>query len=756
MHFGMAAAPAVRLALVMACSLILGACGGGGGGGDGGAPALPPGQSLQISTTQINFGTAANGPTPPAVSVAGTVTGNPAQVFVIIAHTNVGIEQVTVPIVNGNLASSAVVPRNPAVLGEGIFTDTIVIRACADAACSQQFANSPQTITVTYRIGIGLTPATIAIQAVEGNSPTPVGVAVSYFEPAASWSSTTSYPGASGWLTLQPTSGALPSSTSLAFAATLPAGDYAAQVQIAVGSAQRILPVTYRVLPLLEATSPPPFNVTSQQPAAGQSRTIAVTTRDATRHTAWTAALHAPAPWLRVVTTAGNTSSNDSLRVELVPEEVARLRNGEHTAQVALDPALPGASTVIVPVAITLDRVHVSTVSPYVGAAQRAGDVIIRGERLAEVTIQEVRFGSVVALDWQQLGPTKLRARFPQLPTGRHTVTLITTTGATLDSGAELVVVEPADYARAARTPAPMPFVQHIVFDAEREQCIYADPSGIGAVRLDRASGTWTTQIVPAQFTLVAGATLSTDGRELLVYDVDKIVRFDPATLAERGRVDIGLRQSGGALRALDDATVVFVQNDLLRRYDPARGLLSTIGLSGSSVTQIFTSRAGDRIIWRPNQFGFTTYNIIDSEALTSGFFFETSGDLMKPISDTLANRWAIIGFWSHGKNEVLITNAQGTTLGHVPSEFLEDATLSGDGQTFAFSARFRRLGPSSSGPDPRIDFMDLSGIDPVTPPTLIGSVSVTGDQLTGLHLTPDEREVVICNSTDVAAVAVP
>lgn len=765
---------ALRSGALIIAALTSAACGGGGGGGGnsgtgsggGGSNSGGSGPRLSLSTNQLNFAAAAAGPVSPQ-DISGTISGTPQAVYVTIAHTTNGIASVSQPVISSDRATSRVTPQVPSTLAEGIYQDTITVTACPTPTCTTQFAGSPQTINVTYVVGIVTNTASISAQAIEARSPAPQNLDVRYFGGSDPWNVLTTYSSGSDWLTIQQSSKTeLPASTSVSFAA-LPAGEYAASVRLSVAqntprAAIRDIPVSYSVLPLLSIAPPTPFVLRDAQQTEIQTREVVVGTRDSTRPTGWQARLESSTPWLVLSAAAGDASKGDAFRVQLVSSEVEKLRNGTPTTNVIVTPADPGATPVIVPVSIDLDRTHVSTVAPYVAGANREGLVSIRGHHFDADAISSVMFGSTPsAAPIEVVSDQRIVATHPALPAGRYPVTLLMHSGAASTTSAELVVQDSMNYAGATNIVAGPPSVQaNTVFDPERGACYFFETTGITAVKREPSGWVLHKHPFPAPFTEMGRASLSTDGRELfLSADSRFIVHFDPATMQETRRYDTAARQMrsspGDQARALEGNEVGYEFDRTLRRYDPARNADFEYAKTTND-SSFYYSRIGNRVV-----FGFSSSttsgsssNLLIADPLGGGAvpFFSAPMTFRTLLSTTLADRWALVGEWSHSFNEVILTDARGTETGRFGAQVLS-AALSADGNRFIY------VGPSgrTSAWDPKIRIMDLTAMGAGVTPPETHSLPIPERYLYGpIFLTPDESELVFCNQDRITAVTLP
>lgn len=186
--------------IIMAISgvaLALNACGGGGGGsgsGDGGgsgvgsgpspisgvsglsisesaatnegAPRLSPAVTFNLSTPgtyyyQLSYAGTAIGLAPDAIGLsANSITyntgnstlGSAPELAYAIGATLYGSS-------SGNLTINWLYFLDPAMMGAGVYHDSLTLRVCLDAGCTQQIAGSPITVPVTYTVTGSAIPA---------------------------------------------------------------------------------------------------------------------------------------------------------------------------------------------------------------------------------------------------------------------------------------------------------------------------------------------------------------------------------------------------------------------------------------------------------------------------------------------------------------------------------------------------------------------------------------------------------------------
>jgi len=738
----------VRLATGLACiALAAAGCGGGGGGGGGGGsngrPTLTMNQStLQMtspSTGSANFST-----------IAGTITNAKGVIYVGVSFTTNAIESVSTPAGSATGLEALVFPKAGTALGHGIFQDTIVIVACLDPDCTKHLTGSPATVHVTSIVGLAVAPYPVMAQVVEGATAATQKVALTYYGGTGNWSASPVADTPSDWLTLSPAGGShLPDELTLNFG-PMPAGVRNTNLRITAESAgyrieTRDVPVVYTVLPLLQTSAATPFVVTNQQTAAGQSRTVTVSTRDTSRNSAWTAAPAADSPWLRVTQSSGTTGGQSSLTFDLVPAEVARLRNGHYTGKIVVTPAIAGATAIDVPVGLTLDRTELSTVAPHILASNNAFTVLIRGNRLDEAEITSVRIGNTSATSWTLDGPTRITARFPAMPAGQYSVS-ITGTGYPADSNARLQLFNGENYSAARNAAMPIPFVTRSLFDGAQRTCYAASWTQLAALR--KLGTGWAAVVAPVTFGQIAGIAMSVDGDELLVLDAAarEMVHVNSATLDVKARapltdIDPHLSFQNGIL-TVDDGRIVFSAGSDLWSYAPWGDHDLKRMLAGSSLVPNVASGAGNKLALVPGV-GGQTFVTFDTFTQSTRTMFAAELNPTIAVADRFGDQWVFARLTSSAPP--IVTDGSGAIVGQIPSNYVVDAVMSGDGT---------RLVVYATSYVSVYDLTPLANGGSVAAPR---DVNITQGWLTNrIFLSPAEDEAIVCGGDGAVAVTLP
>ena len=722
---------------LLGAALVLCACGGGGGGGGGNA-------TLTLNTTQLTFTNSRTGSYPATKAVTGTVSGTKRQIYVAVLYSNNGIMGLSGPDFAGYSATSGVQMKPGYELDDGVYHDTVTVFACYDQICNRQVSGSPATVNVTYTVGIPTTPAAVDIEVVEGEAIPAKPVAIAYHGGSAAWSSNVSYTDGSGWLTVQPASGgALPATPSLQASALAP-GIYDATTTISVGAETNAIPVNYEVLSLLTFQAPAAFNVNPAQPAAGQVRSVTLTSRVPSRQTTWTAAPAAPTPWLAITQSAGNTATPDALQLQLDAEGVLATPNGTYVAQVVVTP-LDG-TPVQVPVTLTLDRPFVDAAAPYIVKPGAAGTLIIRGDQLDASPVTDVTIGDTSVTSITPVNASKLTVAYPALTAGDYAVR-VHAGGTALGTAARLVVRAPPALAAAGTSETlPVAAVGGTVFDRERDACYFMDGSNVTAIR--HVDGAWEKQTVSEALPGFLGAALANSGRDLLALTTTEMVHFDPVTLAVTARTALpelpyGTTLSIPSFATIDDGSVVFGRPPGIWRYEPATRTAGPIQTTNTQAPRVMPSEAGNRVVWHGST-GCCTfpYHMMETAPFTSTTMVN-SAEFPAARADLFGERWA----FRHA-----ITDATGATTATVPSHVAWGMSLlSRDGNTVYVSDSYTKTCPSCANYEPHIDVYDLSAVAAGGGPSFLRRLGVLPRQL-GFELNADETELVHCSSEGVSA----
>ena len=155
---GLPGSALLSLALLTAC----GGGGGGGGGGSTGGGSGPPAPTASWSVTPSTLSYSSTVPVFPAPisqfvtgTVTGTVSGTLYVKIDIVGPAVKTADNLSIG-AGANFGSAAVVPNDPSALGSGTFTSTLTVHACQnDSTCKTgELIGSPQTVTVTYTVGV--------------------------------------------------------------------------------------------------------------------------------------------------------------------------------------------------------------------------------------------------------------------------------------------------------------------------------------------------------------------------------------------------------------------------------------------------------------------------------------------------------------------------------------------------------------------------------------------------------------------------
>ncbi len=175
----------------------------------------------------------------------------------------------------------------------------------------------------------------------------------------------------------------------------------------------------------------------------------------------------------------------------------------------------------------------VDVIAPYIGVANTAGEVIIRGSGFSVTTA--INFGSTAATGFSVVSNTEIHAIYPALPAGSYPVQLQSNTSA-IPFSANLTTVDPPGYASASLTYSSVPSeIRGLVYDAQRQALLvglgYSTASSNQILRYAFSNGSWqppTSAAVPN----LRGFALTTDGAQLLAAADTSLTQLDAVTLS--------------------------------------------------------------------------------------------------------------------------------------------------------------------------------------------------------------------------------
>lgn len=504
---------------------VLSACGGGGGGGGGGV-------SIGVSPSSLTFAAPdASSSTPPKQNVSLTVSGGSAWLGAI-TYNGSAVAGFNYLFSGVATAEIEVNPSPPGNLGAGTHTGSVMVQVCADQYCNSEVAGSPFAIQVTYVVGgLGGSPASISLNAAEGESPVVVSETISNSSGPVEWTSSVVYNGAAtDWAALTPTSGSTLPATMSVGATPLPPGTYTATMQVTIPGKTLNVPITYTVA---KALAPTPaafdFNIDTTVTLADFSRSVSVGTNypvGSPKTINWSAVTNVP--WLSVTPLAGNSSSQPLLTATLDQAQVDQMPNGIYWGNITLSSPDAFVSNFTIPVSVFIDRSQINYVSPYVASANKSAEVIIRGRKFSQLSVQNIKFGSVSASSFHVVSDTEIRATHPSLAAGQYPVSIVTT--GIIGGSATLTVTNPPQLTDLTFMDSST--IKGIIHDPERN-AVLAFPLNGSFIERHTFNGTsWSSTSVTLPYSFGPGV-MSPDGKEIVLLTQDhKVVRVDAVTLA--------------------------------------------------------------------------------------------------------------------------------------------------------------------------------------------------------------------------------
>ena len=436
-----------------------------------------------------------------------------------------------------------------------------------------QFSISQDTISFTAaQNGAAPPPQTVIVSAVSGTTYIDVqqfgGLPLPFTSSFALSSATT------GTITITPFSSTSPGVFSGVI--TVRGCSVATCVSGDVPGSPKTITVTYNVVPASAVAVAPAFlNFATTQGTSPASQDLALTTT--TGAAGWTSTVQygSGSGWLSVPT-SGTFPANVA-----VSADSTALAAGTYSATVVFSSGIVSKS---IPVTLTVSAVGVSFVSPYVASTAVAGSVIIRGHGFAGATA--VSFGASSATAFAVVSDTEIRADYPALSAGSHSVS-VEAGGAPLPTRASLVVVDvlPSSATPVMARPALSTIPAVLIYDAERAAVYLLDNNANRIERYRFVAGTWTADSVSFTGSGDWDMALSPDGTELLKTGSGLITRFDPASMGEISVVPTTAALGGNSMGPIAFANdghaigTLFAAPTNIYSYDMLTHLVTPLGI---------------------------------------------------------------------------------------------------------------------------------------------------------------------------------
>jgi hypothetical protein len=481
--------------------------------------------AVSANPASLQFAANTGGPVPPPQNVALTFNGSSVSLLSVPPPWLT----VTPP------ASSA---ASPATFGVAVNSTTFAGGSTQSAdlvfAASRTGSSLQPTVTVhvdfnvTQPFDATSTAATLAFTSIVKNTQPPqpaAGYAINVVGSQAKWTVTADQP----WIKFAPASGMNAGNVTVTTVNSgLGLGTFSGHVTVtdSVSMTSRVFPVTLvnRSANLTVAPTSLSFSVDSTTAAGAASLLQFVIVTDElngaqpSQAVTWTQ-LPGTASWLQWTPHSGSSAPEERATAAIVLSELQNLKPGQYTTSVTLLATLAGGATqtVTIPVTLNYQAAYVSFVAPYVGIANQAGSLFVRGVNFASTAAQlgttlTVTVGSTEISGITPDGDTQLQVSYPALAAGTYPVVVKNAAGI-VASNASLVIVNPTAY---TYQPISAPSTRHrLVYDAER-QVLYATDIGDQEIQSYTLSGGMWTAGTPYVLPQLTDIALSTDGRLLI------------------------------------------------------------------------------------------------------------------------------------------------------------------------------------------------------------------------------------------------
>ncbi len=299
--------------------------------------------ALTVSVDSLSFQGQEGRAAPPSQLLTAQITGDSTKPpYMDVEWTGNGLSSVMYDR-SGDSLTIRVMPKDPAEVGVGTFTDQVVVFACADTTCRKHLDGSPKTVSVTYTVRnrLAVAPAALSFAHVLGSTPFPSPRALSLQGTSVNWAASAD----SSWIRLSATSGTTPSSLGIGIEPTaLPAGGHVGSVTLTnIDSGESVVvPVALEIgAPVLSA-APSALNFSGMEGRymPGQALMLSLNTGDSAY--AWTATVNTQGgqEWLVLSDTSGTVSSSATALV--IGVNTQGLSGGNYSGSVTISTEVEG------------------------------------------------------------------------------------------------------------------------------------------------------------------------------------------------------------------------------------------------------------------------------------------------------------------------------------------------------------------------------------------------------------------------------
>lgn len=484
--------------------------------------------AVSANASTLTFNANTGGPVPPAQSVNLTFNGTALAVSGVPAWLTV-----TAP-ANPNASPATYrVAVNSAAFAGGT-------TQAADLVFTTSHTGSTFMPTVTVHVvfnvvqPFGVTTATTplaftSIQKSTQPAQPSAGYALAVVGSQATWTASADQP----WINVSPASGANAGTiTVTANNSGLALGSFSGHVTVTDSNSMTTLsfPVTLvnRAPNLTVTPSSLKFTINSTSPVSALSQTVVVSdelnSAQASEAVTWTLQAGA-ATWLQWTPASGSSVPAVTATAALKSAQLQQLTPGQYTSTVTLSAVTAGGGTqtVTIPVVLNYQPAYVSYVAPYVGIANQAASLFVRGVNFAATGAPvTVAIGSTQVANITPDGDTQLRVNYPALAAGTYPVSVQNAAGL-VASNATLVLVNAATLTyQAISAPSTR---QRLIYDAERQVLYAVDQADQQIESFTMSGGVWTAG-TPYILPNVVDIALSPNGRLMIaltqgsVYDI--------------------------------------------------------------------------------------------------------------------------------------------------------------------------------------------------------------------------------------------
>jgi hypothetical protein len=311
---------------------------------------------LTVSTDSLSFQAYEGSGAPAAQLFTGQLSAQPSKPpYIDVDWTGNGLSSVMYDHTTNSIIVS-VMPKAPAILGVGTFTDQVTVKVCEDTSCRRHIEGSPKTVNVTYTVfnRLSVYPAALAYAHVMGSSPAPGSKSLSLQGTFVNWTASAD----ASWIQLAGGSGTTPENLAVAIEPSgLSVGSHGGNITLTNNDTgeRTVVPVAVQVAEPVLSTNPSALSFGGLEGRYLPAQPLVLALNTGSSAYEWTASVDtgSGAEWLVLSSTSGTVSSSTTPLA--VGVNTAGLQGGSYSASLTFTASVQGMTlSRTIPVSLTL------------------------------------------------------------------------------------------------------------------------------------------------------------------------------------------------------------------------------------------------------------------------------------------------------------------------------------------------------------------------------------------------------------------